>query len=204
MAEDKAEKKSISFPPKLAVLAQARAESLHAGNLSRYVQSLIERDLAGTSTPPAADSPDILYRIVDTLLPARGHRIRTIWEKHATATEEPFDCSQAEFLAALLDAAIEAAEAGNLQLARNQTFSVIGGRNWYSLSDAITRGDWVHAAETLRRIDPSPDNTFAAPSGPPPIETVRIQTDPGILAGRSTHGRTGRRILMEKEGKAAG
>lgn len=46
MQTDKSVKKSVSFPPDLLSKAEKRAEKQHAGNLSRYIQTLVENDLA--------------------------------------------------------------------------------------------------------------------------------------------------------------
>lgn len=72
MAEDKASKKSVSFPPKLLAEAEREATKHHAGNLSRYIQTLIERDLSGESSAPDAVSPTILEDLCARL---RGEKL---------------------------------------------------------------------------------------------------------------------------------
>jgi hypothetical protein len=63
---DKSIKKSISFPPGLLESALGRATSDHAGNLSRYLQVLIERDLSGDNEPDPL-SPTIIVDLARRL-----------------------------------------------------------------------------------------------------------------------------------------
>lgn len=67
MQTDKSIKKSISFPPALCSSAEKKAAKQHAGNLSRYIQALIEKDLADKANATDALSDTILFDLCRTL-----------------------------------------------------------------------------------------------------------------------------------------
>lgn len=60
MDGDKSEKKSISFTPALLEKAEAEAKLRHGGVLSRYIQSLIQKDLGISSGGIEVTSPAVL------------------------------------------------------------------------------------------------------------------------------------------------
>lgn len=75
---EKNKSQAISFPPQMLSSAKARAEADHAGNLSRYIQTLIERDLAGAAAPaPAAESTTPLTDLADRYAPGDAAELRT-------------------------------------------------------------------------------------------------------------------------------
>ena len=81
-AADKFFKKSISFPESLGNAAQERAHGDHGGNLSRYIQKLVEQDVKGDSTP-LPEMTDPLVKLVGAWNPGFRQVITTWIERHS-------------------------------------------------------------------------------------------------------------------------
>lgn len=93
----------------LYAAAQARAQERHAGKVSAYVRSLIERDLAGsTAVPPAAD-PRFLEKLFTAVLPSRVSRFQRLWDTKTKLSEAPF--TQSEVAEVLLTTLLKLMEA---------------------------------------------------------------------------------------------
>lgn len=66
--QDNLKKQNLSLPSKLVEKAKAKAELKHRGNLSRYIESLIERDLQGPEITSAISNTHAIEQLADTVL----------------------------------------------------------------------------------------------------------------------------------------
>lgn len=92
--DGKASKIGVSLYPPQIEHARKRAKEAHAGNLSTYIQSLIDAD-AGNAPMPAADDPDLLLSLARHL---RG----TLFASDL-AELLPEGCEQPRLLVAILE-----------------------------------------------------------------------------------------------------
>lgn len=107
MTEPKFPKKSVSFPEPVLRAAGKRAASLHAGNFSRYIQTLIERDLSHNYIASDA-SYDVLVNLAKsfhpTFAPKLEKQLFTLAPPDASHPLQPF------LLAKILEALTRALE----------------------------------------------------------------------------------------------
>ncbi len=72
---EKALKKSISFLPSHLKKVEGKVEHRFGGNLSKYMQSLVEADIAGGSVP-RADNLDCLVTLAEGFAPTYVEEMR--------------------------------------------------------------------------------------------------------------------------------
>lgn len=107
--EEKAKSKSVSLVPSLWLQVEAKAAAEYGGNRSDYLRTLVEQDLAGAVSIPAASDPRFLEKLFAAILPSRAERFHRLWDTRTKLSESP--PSQAEMVEALLRTLIKLMEA---------------------------------------------------------------------------------------------
>lgn len=170
--DEKAVKKSISFPEGLLARADARAKAEYGNNLSRFVQVAIERALAGDSAAPAATDPMLLEHLFAAVLPSRVDRFKRIWDLKTKLGHAP---AQAEVVESFLRAFLLSLEADpSATLA--DAFDSLPQETLAALVTAATTGDTSALAadpHLVRYIQPEVTDLRVAEDAPQKPRTAR-------------------------------
>lgn len=164
--DDKAVKKSISFPPALLEQAAGRAKTEYGDNLSRYIQTALERDLSGAVSIPAASDPKFLEHLIAAVLPSRVARFRRLWEVKTRLCDPP--PTQAEVAERLLAAFLAAMETEDFAFVAD-AFDSLPPSTLDALRRAAETGDPQALKAELYRFSALPARHVAEDQSQPPV-----------------------------------
>ena len=157
----------------LYAAAQERAKAGHAGKVSAYVRSLIERDVGGTATVPPATDPRFLEKLFAAVLPSRVSRFQRLWDAKTRLGES--GPAQAELVESFLRALLQEMEAEPTAQLVN-AFDALPPPTLAALVTAANTGDAASLRRDpniLRYTQPEESSQHVAEDPAPAARTLR-------------------------------